>query len=207
LVGVIKRFGPSRVKQVLWDREFSGGHWDFIDCTAGDCVYSHLESNLNHGTILDLGCGPGNTATELSADSYRLYVGVDISQSALDKALRRSEESGRASKNRFVRSDFLSYVPSERFDVILIREAMYHVPQSKVKSMLHHYSEYLTNNGVFVVRVSTIALNGKVKRRLQMMVSLIEREFNVVEKRQYDKSGPLVITFRPRGSVGQRTLD
>ena len=201
LGGLLKRYGPSRVKQLLWDREFGSGHWDFIDCTAGDCVYPHLENHLKNGTILDLGCGPGNTANELSEGSYRLYIGVDISQTALDKATRRSKEAGRASKNRFVCTDFLSYVPSERFDVILIREAMYHVPGNKVKSMLHHYSEYLTKDGLFVVRMATVGMNGKGKRRLEMMVDVIEKDFDVVEKRQYGKSGPLVIAFRPRPGI------
>ena len=68
--GLIKRYGPSRIKMILWDQEFSGTHWDFIDDTAGDCVYSHLEKQLHGGSILDLGCGPGNTANELAASAY-----------------------------------------------------------------------------------------------------------------------------------------
>jgi hypothetical protein len=60
--GFILSYGPSGIKKRLWDREFSGTKWDFIDNTTGDCIYPYLEKHANHGNILDLGCGSGNTA-------------------------------------------------------------------------------------------------------------------------------------------------
>ena len=196
--GLFKSYGPSSIKRLLWDQEFSGSKWNFIDHTASDCVYPHLEKYLKNGSILDLGCGPGNTANELAADAYETYVGVDISEVALGKAARRTEESGRADKNRFVRADFLSYVPTQQFDVILFRESMYHVPLGKVKTILDRYSEYLRDSGVFIVRMFTLELNSsKIKYRPKATMSVIETEFDVAEKRQHGESGPTVIVFRP----------
>jgi SAM-dependent methyltransferase len=195
--GLLKRYGPSNTKRLLWDQEFSSGKWNFIDNTVGDCVYPHLERYAEKGSILDLGCGPGNTANELSATVYRTYVGVDISEAALSKATRRTEESGRADKNHFAQGDFLTYVPTQQFDVILLREAMYHVPLRKVKAMLDRYSKYLRVGGVFIVRMVTSG-GGVRKHRLTETVAVIESEFDVVEKSQYGESGPTVIVFRPR---------
>src|SRR5882762_487935 len=152
--GFLKSYGPSKLKRRLWDEEFSGGKWNFIDDTARDCVYRHLEKYVANGSILDLGCGPGNTANEMTANAYQTYVGLDISQAALDKAARRTEKNGRAEKNSFVQGDFLNYVPARSFDVILFRESMYHVPVEKIKGMLNRYSRYLTDGGVFIVRMS-----------------------------------------------------
>ena len=199
--GLLKRYGPSRIKMVLWDKEFSGTHWDFIDNTVGDCVYPHLEKHSKNGSILDLGCGPGNTANELAATAYKAYVGVDISEAALVKATRRTKENGRADKNCFVCSDFINYVPTQQFDVILFRESMYHVPLGKVKAMLDHYSRYLRDGGVFIVRMNTSNGNGSPKHRLTAAVGVMETEFDVVEKRQYGESGPTVIVFRPSTPV------
>lgn len=196
--GLLKRYGPSKIKMRLWDQEFAGTHWDFIDNTVGDCVYLHLEKHLKSGTILDLGCGPGNTANELAATSYRAYVGVDISQAALRKATRRTKENGRTDKNRFVRSDFVNYVPTQQFDVILFRESMYHVPFSKIRAMLDHYSKYLREGGVFVVRMNTSDGRGHPKHRLVAAVGVMETEFDVLEKHQYGELGPTVIVFRPK---------
>jgi len=196
--GVLKSYGPPNIKRLLWDKEFSGEKWKFIDNTIGDCVYPFLGKYIHKGDILDLGCGPGNTANELDAAAYRTYVGVDISEAALSKATKRTERKGRADKNRFVCADFLSYVPTQQFDVILFRESMYHVPLGKIKAMLDRYSNYLRAQGVFVVRMNTTdGKSGKSKSRPTAMVRIIETEFNVLEERQHGESGPTVIVFRP----------
>jgi 2-polyprenyl-3-methyl-5-hydroxy-6-metoxy-1,4-benzoquinol methylase len=193
----LKSYGPSGIKRFLWNREYSGDKWNFADNTAGDCVYSHLEKYAANGSILDLGCGSGNTGNELAAHAYRKYVGVDISETCLTKAIKRSKENGRAEKNQFVSGDFLSYVPNQQFDVILFRESMYHVPMAKITSTIDHYSRYLKEGGVFIVRMGTSSRDGKTAPRPTAMIRLIEEECNVLEKCQYAESGATVIVFRP----------
>jgi SAM-dependent methyltransferase len=195
--GVLLSYGPKSIKTFFWDREFSNGQWNFLDDTAGDCVYSHLERFAANRVILDLGCGPGNTANEL-APVYLKYVGVDISEEALAKARRRTEQNGRSRKNHFECGDFLSYVPPQKFDVILFREAMYHVPLGKVKRILDRFSEYLADGGVFIVRLY-VSRKGQTSSRPTAMIGIMEREFDVVEKSHYPESGSTVIVFRPRG--------
>jgi SAM-dependent methyltransferase len=195
--GFLLSYGPTPIKKLFWNREFSNGQWNFLDNTAGDCVYSHLERFSENRSILDLGCGPGNTANELSP-VYLSYVGMDISEEALARARRRTEQNGRSHKNSFERGDFLSYVPSQKFDVILFREAMYHVPLGKVKKTLDRFSEYLTYGGVFIVRLY-VSKGGTIKYRPSAMIGIMEREFDVVEKSHYSESGSTVIVFRPKG--------
>jgi SAM-dependent methyltransferase len=200
IVAALKSYAPSGVKKRLWDKEFSGTKWDFIDKTEGDCVYESLVKYATNGSILDLGCGPGNTANELDADAYKKYVGVDISEEALAKARRRTAENGRANKNTFVQHDFINYTPTENFDVILFRESMYHVPISKIKSTLDHYAKHLKDGGVFIIRIATSDKEhgGAAKPRPTAMVRLMEAEFHVVEKRLYDHvSHPTVLILQP----------
>lgn len=198
--GFISSYGPSSVKKRLWDKDFSGGKWDFIDDTAGDCVYPHLEKHAQGGDILDLGCGPGNTANELANGAYRSYIGVDISEVALEKAVKRTQGNGRADKNSFVRSDFLGYTPTQDFDVILFRESLYHVPYGQVLPILKKYSKHLKKSGVFIVRLyAGDILTGKIKFRVTRKLDLLKREFDIVESCQYEQPGtPTVLVFRPR---------
>ena len=198
--GFLASYAPSFIKKRLWDRDFSGGKWDFIDNTVGDCVYPHLERHSRGGDILDLGCGPGNTANELAIDAYRNYIGVDISEVALGKARKRTQENGRANKNSFVRSDFLGYAPAQEFDVILFRESLYHVPYGQVLSILQKYSSHLKKNGVFIVRLyAGDTKTKKIKYRVKRKLDLIKREFDVLGYFQYEKPGtPTVLEFRPR---------
>lgn len=200
LEGFLASYGPSSLKKRLWDRDFSRGKWDFIDNTAGDCVYSHLEKHAQGGDILDLGCGPGNTANELASGAYRSYIGVDISEVALEKARKRTQENSRADKNGFVRSDFLGYEPTQEFDVILFRESLYHVPYGQVMAILEKYSKHLKKNGVFIVRLYAADIpTGKIKYRVTRKLKLLKREFDIVESCQYKQPGtPTVLVFRPR---------
>ena len=193
--GLLKSYGPTSIKKRLWEQEFSGGHWDFIDDTRGDCVYAYLERYARGGSILDLGCGPGNTANELAADAYGTYVGVDISEAALEKGRRRSEKNGRGTKNFFVQGDFIGYEPKGQFDIVLFRESMYHVPVARIKPVLEHYSAYLRPGGVFIVRLNT--KGGKLGRP-KAMADLIASEFDLVERRQHGDDGATVIVVRPR---------
>jgi SAM-dependent methyltransferase len=134
--------------------------------------------------------------------TYKSYLGVDISEAALAKAKRRTEECGRQNKNRFDCGDFLAYVPPGKYDVILFRESMYHVPLGKVKSTLDRYSEYLKDGGVFIVRLYASSQEGKDKQRPIAMLGIMEAEFDVVEKRQYEEQGrPTVIVFRPKARL------
>ena len=198
--GFLTSYGPTSIKKKMWDKDFSSGKWDFIDDTSGDCVYSHLEKFAQGGDILDLGCGPGNTANELSEDAYRSYIGVDISEAALAKAVKRTAENGRSEKNSFVCSDFLGYKPTKEFDVILFRESVYHIPYGQVLGILEKYSKFLKKSGVFVVRLyAGDQRPGKIKHRVKRKLDLMKREFDIVESRQYDTPGlPTVLVFRTR---------
>ncbi|MGA9789122.1 MAG: class I SAM-dependent methyltransferase [Terriglobales bacterium] len=201
--GFLLSYGPSNIKRRFWDKEYSEEKWSFAYNTVGDCVYSHLERHAANGSILDIGCGSGNTATELSATAYQTYLGVDISEAALAKARKRSAETGRQDKNRFECSDFLTYTPTGQFDVILFRESMYHVPLGKVNATLDRYSVYLKDGGVFIVRLFAASLeSSKSKYRPTAMLGIMESEFDVIEKCQYEESGrPTVIVFRPKARL------
>ncbi len=198
--GFLLSYGPSSIKKRIWDQEFSGTKWDFIDDSAADCVYPYLEKYAHNGNILDLGCGPGNTANELAKDAYQCYIGVDISEAALAKAIKRSEDSGRSAKNSFVNSDFLDFEPTQEFDVILFRESMYHVPYGQVLPILNKFSQHLKKTGVFIVRLyAGDQRPGVVKARVTAKLDLIKRDFDVVESQQFDLPAlPNVLVFRPR---------
>src|SRR5258708_12452189 len=43
-----------------------------------------------------------STGAELAANAYHDYTGVDISDKAIDEARKKSEEKGRADKNRYI---------------------------------------------------------------------------------------------------------
>jgi SAM-dependent methyltransferase len=192
--GVLLAHGPKRIKRSLWNAEFARGRWDNLAQTHGDCLYQPLERYVNGGSILDLGCGSGNTGAELSANAYRDYTGVDISDVAIEAAKKRAQENGRSEKNRYIQWDISSYAPTQLFDVILFRDSIYYVAGQKLKGMLDRYSKCLNPGGVFIVRLWS------GRGSYMGIVDFVEGNFAVVEKTVSGPSETVVLIFRQVGA-------
>jgi len=187
----LQAYGTPSIKKFLWNVQFSGGRWNCLHATPGDCVYAYVEKYARDGSILDLGCGSGNTGNELEAKAYRHYTGVDISDVAVAKARRRTEENRRADKNVYIQSDILTYAPTQSHDVILFRDSLYYVPAAKIRAMLERYSRSLNPAGVFMVR-----LYGVGGSKQTTILDIIERNFKIVEKHLSEEPKAAVIVFR-----------
>jgi SAM-dependent methyltransferase len=189
--GLKQKWGSFGMKRRLWDKEYGGGRWDHCEHTPGSAVYSYVENYCMNGSILDLGCGSGNTGNELDICKYHDYTGVDISEVAIQNAAARSQRNGRREKNRYIQSDISSCVPKQKHDVILFRESIYYIPRSKIRGLLKRYSHYLTDKGVFVVHVSKSGT-----RKWRPIFEIIERNHMVMEKALSVESGDFVVVFR-----------
>jgi SAM-dependent methyltransferase len=190
--GLLQAYGSESIKRYLWNTEFfSHSPWEFItDNTKTDFMYQYLIKYLRVGSILDLGCGAGNTGSEMEMADYQQYTGVDISDATIAYARKRSEEAGRGAKNHYFQSDILSYRPTGQFDVILFRESLYYVPQSAVYATLDRYSKYLNAGGIFIVRV-----HNETNKRIMRIAQIINTNFEVIECVS-DPSGAGILCFR-----------
>lgn len=186
--GLVQRWGWTGLKGRLWDREFAEGRWDFIEKTPGDPIYQYVEKYCKRGSILDLGCGSGNTGCELDINAYQQYTGLDISEVALNKARQSSVEVHRTGKNRYFQSDILTYVPDQPYDVILFRESIYYIPKGKIKGMLDRYSNFLKPGGVFIVRWHESTAG-------QQIPHFLDADYSVLDQQLLSPSGPVIIVF------------
>jgi trans-aconitate methyltransferase len=191
--GFLQSYGTPQMKRSLWNSEFARGRWDRPERPARDFAYAYVEAYAANGCILDLGCGAGHVASELDGTKYDHYMGVDVSDVALETARKAAEAVGRGSQNRFTQSDIATYVPAERYDVILFMESLYYIPWRRIPPVLDAYSNYLTSRGVFIVRMWT----GTDK--YLPLVELIEKHFDVLEKHSSADPKAVLIVFRARG--------
>ena len=188
--GRLLRWGGPVVKRFIWNREFGKGRWDCLHNSEGNPVYPFIEKYARRGTILDLGCGTGNTANELNFESYTSYLGVDVSDVAVEKAIARTDENKRKAKARFILADITSYVPDSSFDLIVFRESIYYNPIGKVAGLLRRYAAFLKPDGAILVCISDrIPYRGYLE--------VIESEFQVIEKYAPEESQFAIDVFRP----------
>jgi 2-polyprenyl-3-methyl-5-hydroxy-6-metoxy-1,4-benzoquinol methylase len=189
LRSMLQKTAPASLKSKLWDKEFAGGHWDYIDNTPGDCVYPFIEKYCRGGSILDLGCGSGNTGNELNVEKYGNYTGIDVSGVAVQMAASRSRNNGRASKNEYFQSDIIDYASSKPNDVILFRESIMYVPNGKIKKMLDGYRQHLKPGGVFIVRMCDREKYADIRK-------IIKDNYQVVEEYLPEEVTTTIMVFR-----------
>lgn len=188
-----QRWGTATIKKALWNKEFEEGRWESLENTTGDCVYPYVEKYCRNGSILDLGCGSGNTGNELEITTYKNYMGVDISDVATRQAITRSERNGRGEKNQYTPSDIVTYTPTQKYDVILFRESVCYIPRHKIRMTLDRYSHYLKAGGVFIVRLWSREQNGQI-------VDMIEQNYSLLDRYQPDTSPTIILVFQRHSS-------
>ena len=132
----------------LLDDEYARGRWAYLDDLPELARYAVISGYCAHrrsaGSVLDLGCGTGVLFRWLHPNFLADYVGVDLSQIAIQQACR--EAQGVAS---FVSADIGTYEPGRRFDVIVFNEVLYYFADPL--SILQRYMNALEREGVFVI--------------------------------------------------------
>ena len=195
---ILKRWGTPSTKKRIWDAEFGEGKWKYLEKTDEDPIYLYLEKYARGGSILDLGCGSGNTGCELDFSKYTFYTGTDVSEVAIQQARERSKASQRDSRNEYVCADIESFVPAMKYDLILFRESIFYIATHRIKKVLDHYSEFLKDEGVIVVRMHDRKKYGKI-------VELIVSHFHVMEQYSVPASTGIILVFSTKlGNEGSQ---
>lgn len=70
-------------------------------------------------SVLDVGCGSGRYGIALVADGATRAVGLDFAPKMIEIARRESERSAHPERFEWHVTDYLSFTPEERFDVVL----------------------------------------------------------------------------------------
>jgi len=90
----------------------------FAQGTIGECDF--IEKEINHNKslkIIDIGCGTGRHAIELSKRGYSV-AGIDLSESLLEKAREKAKQSGL--QIDFLKHDARSLPFDKQFDVAIM---------------------------------------------------------------------------------------
>jgi ubiquinone/menaquinone biosynthesis C-methylase UbiE len=112
--------------------------------------------------ILDIGCGSGVPTIELAKLSDGELVGIDISQSLLDKLNRRIEEEGLSNRVKTMkRSLFEIDFPDESFDIIWAEGSIWIIG---FKKGLKEWRRLLKPNGFFVIHDEIKTVSDELKK-------------------------------------------
>lgn len=137
-----------RLNAALWNAQYRLGIWDYLDAETDGLEPLLLAQRYTpHPAILDMGCGT-STNLRLAPGTYRRYHGVDIS----GKAIARARALARPGCT-FEVADILRYETSERYDVILLREVLYYLPEQALGGFLRRVADWLNPGGKIIIQM------------------------------------------------------
>ena len=131
-----------------WDTEYLSDKWTYLrgiqELSRYSVVVGYARFLHPEGSVLDLGCGEGILQERLGSTNYRRYLGVDVSQAAIELARSRQNEN-----TGFVCADVATFVPDAPFDVIVFNEVLYYLDDPV--GVMRHYERHLKPGGIFIL--------------------------------------------------------
>ena len=163
--------GDVPVAKQVWEEQYRSGQWQLLRRLEELARYSVIAGYLHHlkpgGSVLDVGCGEGLLADHLRPFGYSRYLGVDLSEAAVEQAAARAD-----AKSSFAAADAELYVPPQRWDAVVFNECLYYFrdPLGTVR----RYEGFLEPGGVFIVSTFRSRRADVIVRRLLKRYRLLE---------------------------------
>ncbi|MGM4906869.1 class I SAM-dependent methyltransferase [Tardiphaga sp. 866_E4_N2_1] len=128
-----------------------------------------MHSFKGGGEYLDVGCGDGVLFERFKLLGYQRYVGIDISDVAIDRLCTYNDD-----RTNFIQADGNVHEPTGRFDVIVFNESLYYL-RNLIRS-LERYAQSLKPGGSIIISTYTAS------RRSLAVLREAKRAFEVVDE-------------------------
>ena len=131
------------------DAEYKAGKWDFINDLKEQprqgAITAWLAACNALDSVLEVGCGEGNLCRYLLPLGVGDYLGIDLSEAALDVAARSFPTA------RFERADFTTFEPpsGKRFSAVLFNEVLSYTEDQA--GQIERYRPFVAEGGVMVL--------------------------------------------------------
>jgi ubiquinone/menaquinone biosynthesis C-methylase UbiE len=183
----INRLYELRSQLLDWTAET--GFLGYFDKNAGQryvyrrrlSVLLDMVPDLRGKRVLEIGCAAGILASLLSPDA-REYVGIDVTETAIDFARKLSRTLHRFNARFFVGDAHRLAFPDGAFDVILSSEVFEHLIAPEVA--LKEFRRVLKPDGVMVVSTTTAVSPSDAAVKI---IRLFRPDFYVDTEEQFDK--------------------
>lgn len=155
-----------------WEAQYAAGRWDFLAHLSELGRFSILAGYIGHlkpaGAVLDVGCGQGALLRRLPSACSSGYVGIDLSEAAINVARRQHDGRG-----DFLVADCEDYSPTEPFDVIVFNEVLCCLREPL--RTVERYARSLHPGGLLLVSLCTATRgSATILRRLKRTYAVVD---------------------------------
>ena len=110
-----------------------------------------ISSCKNSGSLLDLGCGRGELSYHFANQGFSV-TSIDYSQNAIELAQKCFDGDEHLKENvEFICNDICSVELSGKYDLAIASDVIEHLSFAEVDTLYKKVSEYLNNDGLFVL--------------------------------------------------------
>jgi 2-polyprenyl-6-hydroxyphenyl methylase/3-demethylubiquinone-9 3-methyltransferase len=122
----LRKYHHYDVPATAWNDQYSTGRWEYLkdlsEVHRNSIIAGCCQRLATRPSVLDVGCGEG-ILQEMIAPWYASYVGIDLSQEAINKAQSKSD-----ARTTFLCTDATTFAPQSTYDIIIFNECLYYFP-------------------------------------------------------------------------------
>ncbi|MGQ0642122.1 MAG: class I SAM-dependent methyltransferase [Gemmatimonadaceae bacterium] len=125
------------------------------------------------GRALDVGCGSGGRIIKALTDAGFDVVGLDVSEAMLALAKARHPAAS------FIHADICTWEPSEKYDLIVAWDSIFHVPHTSQRAVVAKLCAALAPRGVILFTAGGIdgEVTGEMSGETFYYSSLADRDY------------------------------
>ncbi len=97
-----------------------------------------------NASVLDIGCGSNGRVMEAAFKYNCRFTGIDLSNGMLNIA--RQNYPGTS----FIHGDFIKWLPSEKYDLVIAWDSLFHTPRKLQEKATHKMCRLLNDKGVLL---------------------------------------------------------
>jgi 2-polyprenyl-3-methyl-5-hydroxy-6-metoxy-1,4-benzoquinol methylase len=161
---------PPAIDPATWDGEYATGGWamleDLSEMPRYAVIAGYCRSIGTATRLLDVGCGAGQLAGWVCQVRPLKYVGVDLSEVAIEQARTRVP-----SGSRLEVADAATFDPADIFDIIVMNEMLYYMEHPD--RLLRRYADCLAPNGVFIISMLRSTGSVQIWRRCASALTVL----------------------------------
>ena len=161
-------------KRYTWERQYSVGFWNFLrsdlEHERFDAVVRRLKEFNRPGKILEVGCGEALLLKRLDPSSYTFFMGIDISEVAISRAIDSKFE-----KSEFEYVDMEKFSTNKKFDYIIFNESIMYAINAV--ELMRKYMNFLDDGGYMMTSIYETNKN-------ILVVHALRKAFTPIDSRQ-----------------------
>jgi cyclopropane fatty-acyl-phospholipid synthase-like methyltransferase len=131
-----------------WDIQFRKGVWSRDTCSPN--VVERVVKLCDGGRLVEFGCGLGGLPRSVPEGTFSSYLGIDISNYAIQEADKRAAAHG-ISNYEFRQCDMKDWPGDNDVSLIVIEECLNYLSGNHLRKFLTHCCDSLNEKGTILV--------------------------------------------------------